>query len=96
MYITKTLTKTEYVPQWVKYRFSTHFHCEQTFEGGGLEKATRGGEWEPIKKFLNNLSYILKLIRRPSLLTRPRPHSYSKVIGLQNRVSHRSGNTKQC
>jgi hypothetical protein len=64
----------------------------------GPEKATRGGggEWEPIKIPRRNLAYIPKSTRRPSLLTRPRPHSYNKAIGLQNRVRDRSGNTKQC
>jgi hypothetical protein len=50
-----------------------------------------GGEWEPIKIPRRNLAYIPKSTRRPSLLTRPRPHSYSKAIGLQNWVRNRSG-----
>jgi hypothetical protein len=32
------------------------------------------------------MSYIPKTTRRDSLLTRSRPHSYSKALGLQNRV----------
>jgi hypothetical protein len=35
-----------------------------------------GGEWEPIKIPYRNLTYIPNLTRRPSLLTRLRPHSY--------------------
>jgi hypothetical protein len=49
-----------------------------------------GGEWERIKISCRNLTYISKSTRRPSLLTRPRPHSYSKVIDLQNRVRNRN------
>jgi hypothetical protein len=45
----------------------------------GPEKATRGGEWEPIKIPRRNLDYI------------PKPYSYSKAIGLQNRIRDRSG-----
>jgi hypothetical protein len=37
-----------------------------------------------------NLAYIPKSIRRPCLLTRSRPHSYSKAIGLRNWVRDRS------
>jgi hypothetical protein len=37
------------------------------------------------------LVYIPKSIRRPSLLTWPRQHSYSKAIGLRNWVRDRSG-----
>jgi hypothetical protein len=40
-----------------------------------------GGEWEPIKIPRRNLAYIPKSTRRPSLLTLPRPHSYSEAIG---------------
>jgi hypothetical protein len=47
----------------------------QEREDEGPEKATRGvGEWEPIQIPYQNLAYISKLTRRPSLLTRPRPH----------------------
>jgi hypothetical protein len=35
----------------------------------GSKKATRGGEWEPIKIPRRNLAYILNQIRHPSLLT---------------------------
>jgi hypothetical protein len=60
----------------------------------GSEKATRGGgECESIKIPQRNLAYVPKSVQCPSLLTRPRPHSYSKVIGPQNRVRNRSGNT---
>jgi hypothetical protein len=45
-----------------------------------------GGEWEPIKILLENLAYIPKSTRHPSLLTRPRPHSYSTAVGPQNRA----------
>jgi hypothetical protein len=62
----------------------------------GPEKAIRGGEWKPIKISRWNSAYIPKSTQRPSLLTQPRPHRYSKAIGLQNRVTNRSGNTKQC
>jgi hypothetical protein len=66
------------------------------FEIEGPEEATRGGgaEWEPIKiPPRRNLAYILKSTRRPSLLTWPRPHSYSEAIGLRDRVRDCSGNT---
>jgi hypothetical protein len=55
----------------------------------------RGVEWKPIKIPHRNLTYIPKSIRHPSLLTRLRPHIYSKSIGLQNWVRNHSGNTKQ-
>jgi hypothetical protein len=42
------------------------------------------------------VAYVPKSTRHPSLLTRLRPHSYSKTIGLQNRVRDRSGNMKRC
>jgi hypothetical protein len=54
-----------------------------------------GGEWELIKILLENLAYIPKSTRSPSLLTRPRPHSYSKTIDLRNRVRDHNENTKQ-
>jgi hypothetical protein len=44
-----------------------------------------GGEWEPVKIPLRNLAYIPKSTRCPSLLTRSRPHSYSRATGLRNR-----------
>jgi hypothetical protein len=62
----------------------------------GPEKATRGGEWEPIKIPLGNLAYIPKSIRRPSLLSRSRPHSYSKAVGPRNRARNHSGITERC
>jgi hypothetical protein len=49
-----------------------------------------GGEWEPIKIPYRNLTYILKSTRHPSLLTRPRPHCYSKAIDLRNQVRNRN------
>jgi hypothetical protein len=63
----------------------------------GPEKATRGGggEWEPIKIPGGNLAYILKSTQYPSLLTRPRPHRYSKAVDPQNRVRNHSGNTNR-
>jgi hypothetical protein len=48
------------------------------------------------KNSSRNMAYIPKSTRRPSVLTWPRPHSYSKAIGLQNRVRNRNGNMKQC
>jgi hypothetical protein len=56
----------------------------------------KGDEWEPIKIPRRNLAYILKSTRRPSLLTRSRPHNYTKAIGLQNRVREHNGNIKRC
>jgi hypothetical protein len=47
----------------------------------GPKKATRGGEWEPIKISLRNLAYIPNSTRHPSLLTQSRPHNYSKTVG---------------
>jgi hypothetical protein len=61
----------------------------------GPEKATRGGEWETIKIPRRNLAYIPNWTRRPSLLTRPGPHSYWIAIGPQNWVRNRSGDTNQ-
>jgi hypothetical protein len=52
----------------------------------GPEKATRGGEWEPIKIPRGNLAYIPKSIWHASLIAQPRPPSYKKVIGPQNQV----------
>jgi hypothetical protein len=49
-------------------------------------RRSEGGEWEPIKILLESLAYISKLTQRPSLLTRPRPHSYNKAIGPRNRA----------
>jgi hypothetical protein len=50
----------------------------------GEDDQRGGGEWEPIKIPQGNLTYVLKSIRHPSLLTRSRPHSYSKSIGPRN------------
>jgi hypothetical protein len=55
-----------------------------------------GGEWEPIKIPRGNLAYIPKSTRIPSLLTRPRPSSYRRAIGLRNRTKNCSENMKQC
>jgi hypothetical protein len=55
-----------------------------------------GGEWESIKIPRRNLAYVPKSGQRPSLLTRSRPHSYSKAIGPQNQVRNHSGNTNGC
>jgi hypothetical protein len=44
------------------------------------------GEQEPIKIPNKNLAYILKSTRCPSLLTWPRPYSYNKIVGPQNRL----------
>jgi hypothetical protein len=63
----------------------------------GPEKTTRGGgEWEPIKILLENLTYIPKSTQNSSLLTWPRPPSYRQAIGLSNRARNCSGNTKWC
>jgi hypothetical protein len=43
-----------------------------------------GGEWESIKIPWGNSGYVPKLTQRPSLLTRPRPHSYRETIGPRN------------
>jgi hypothetical protein len=70
-----------------------------SFSFEGLEKATRGGEWEPIKILCENFSYVPNSTWRASLLTRPRPHSYRQTIVPQNRVSetetHRNHNKIQ-
>jgi hypothetical protein len=44
------------------------------------------GEWVPIKILLENLAYVPKSTRNPSLLTRPRPTSYRQAIGLRSRA----------
>jgi hypothetical protein len=73
---------------------ASHKIAEMVAEGS--EKVTRrGGEWESIKIPHGNLAYIPNRIRRPSLLTRSSSHSYSKTIGLRNRVRDRSGNTNR-
>jgi hypothetical protein len=66
------------------------------WETEGLEKATRGGEWESIKITHRNLAYIPNRTWCSSLLTRPRPHSYSKTIGPRNWVRNRSENMNRC
>jgi hypothetical protein len=51
------------------------------------------GEWEPIKILRENLVYVTNLTQRASLLARPRPHSYRKVICSQNQI--RKTNTER-
>jgi hypothetical protein len=51
-------------------------HCWRTGEG---DQRGGGGEWEPIKIPRGNSAYIPKSTQRPSLLTRSRPHSYSRA-----------------
>jgi hypothetical protein len=75
----------------VQFYMHTRRLCDDT---EGPEKATRGGEWEPIKIPQGNSPYIPKSTRRPSLLTRSRPHSYRKVVGPRNRVRNHSGNMR--
>jgi hypothetical protein len=62
----------------------------------GPEKATRGGggEWESIKIPRWNSAYVPKSTRRPSLLTRPRPHRYRKAINPQNQVRNHKNTVK--
>jgi hypothetical protein len=55
-----------------------------------------GGEWEPIKISRKNLTYISKSAQRPSLITWPRPLSYSKAVGPRNRVRNLNENTRRC
>jgi hypothetical protein len=55
-----------------------------------------GGEWKPVKIPRGNSTYIPKLTRRPSLLTRPRPHSYRKSIGPRNRIRNSRRNINRC
>jgi hypothetical protein len=55
-----------------------------------------GGEWEPIKISHGNLTYVPNRIRRPSLLTRSRPHIYSKAIDHRNQVRNCNRNTNRC
>jgi hypothetical protein len=62
----------------------------------GPEKATRGGEWEPIKIPHRNLAYIPNRTRRTSLLTRPKSPSYRLAIDPQNHARNRSENTELC
>jgi hypothetical protein len=59
-------------------------------------RRTEENEWESIKILHRNLAYIPTSTRRPSLLTRPRSHSYSEAIGPRNRARNRSRNTEQC
>jgi hypothetical protein len=60
----------------------------------GSEKATREGEWVPIKISRENLAYVPKQTQHTSLLTRPRPHSYSWAIGPWNRVREHNHSRK--
>jgi hypothetical protein len=53
-----------------------------------------GGEWESIKIPHRNLTYIPNRTICPSLLTRSRPHRYSKAVSPRNRVSNCSRNIK--
>jgi hypothetical protein len=53
-----------------------------------------GGEWEPIKIFLKNLTYVPSQIQHTSLLTPPRPHRYRKAIGPQNQVKKQKSEWK--
>jgi hypothetical protein len=55
-----------------------------------------GGEWEPIKIPHRNLAYVPNQIRRPSLLTQPRPHNYNKAVDPRNQVRNCSRNTNRC
>jgi hypothetical protein len=48
------------------------------------------------QNFSRNLACILKSTRHPSLLTRPRPHSYSNAVNPWNWVKNHSRNTKRC
>jgi hypothetical protein len=56
----------------------------------------KGGEWESIKIFRGNMTYIPNQTKRVSLLTRSRPHSYQKTIGPQDRVRNHSRNMNRC
>jgi hypothetical protein len=56
----------------------------------------RGVEWKPIKIPRSNSIYIPKSIRHPSLLTRLRPHSYSKAIDPRNQVRKCSRKINRC
>jgi hypothetical protein len=62
----------------------------------GPEKTTRGGEWDPIKIPYQNLAYIPKSTRHPSLLTPSKLHSYGTAIGPQNWVRNHSENMNRC
>jgi DNA-binding protein H-NS len=56
-------------------------------DGEGPEKATRGGEWKPIKIPRWNLSYVPNLTRRTSLLARSGQHSYRHHLGVKRVLS---------
>jgi hypothetical protein len=60
----------------------------------GPEKAIRGDEWKPIKIPFENLAYIPKSTRHPSLLTRSRPYNYNTAVGPRNRARNCSGSTE--
>jgi hypothetical protein len=89
----------------INVHFTTHFIkeikllCPLFLHQMYVKDRTRrpeGGEWESIKIPRGNSTYILKLTRHPSLLTRPRLHSYRKAIGPQNRVKNYNGNMNCC
>jgi hypothetical protein len=44
---------------------------------------------------LSELGIYPEIDQMPSLLTRSRPHSYSKVIGLRNQVRDYNGNIER-
>jgi hypothetical protein len=61
------------------------------------------GEWELIKISRVNLAYVLNQTQHTSLLARPRPQNYFRVIGPWNRVSdlksqqkHNTDQTNPC
>jgi hypothetical protein len=62
----------------------------------GPERRPEGGEWESIKILLENLAYIPKSTRNPSLLTRSRPPSYRQAINLRNRARNCNESTERC
>jgi hypothetical protein len=75
----------------------TSEHCEEAeVKDRRGDQRGGGGEWEPIKILLENLAYIPKSTRNPSLLTRPRPPSYRQAIDLRNRVRNCNESTERC
>jgi hypothetical protein len=82
------------MPMYALSVFPTLFPAQKnTVEGPN--KATKEGEWEPIKILDKNLTYVPNRSHRASLLARSRPHSYQKTIDHQKtQQKHESVQTK--
>jgi hypothetical protein len=60
----------------------------------GPDRRSEGGECEPIKILLKNLTYVPSQTQHTSLLTRSRPHSYRKAIVPRNQARKQKSERK--